>query len=200
MTEKIMQNEENTDLDIRKAIVQLFNSKEYHELKLYYDFKGIFDILGIMRNENVHSNFLAWMLNPDEKHGLSDYPMQKFLEMIVMSLFDCKYAKEQRNLFPEYLIDYIITGNYEIIDVKIEREKIIDNNKRIDICINLSLQIDNEESEITDIKIVLENKVYSKEHSEQTVQYYQWAKENFMDNCELVFYIFHLFLIVSYMT
>ncbi|WP_142414060.1 PD-(D/E)XK nuclease family protein [Hathewaya massiliensis] len=187
MSEKIMQNEESINLDIRKAIIQLFNSKEYHELKLYYDFKGIFDILGIMRNENVHSNFLAWILNPDEKHGLSNYPMQKFLEMIVMSLFDCQYAKGQRNLFPEHLSDYIITGNYEIVDVKIEREKIIDNNKRIDIFINLSLQIDNEESEITDIKIVLENKVYSKEHSEQTVQYYQWAKENFKDNCELVF-------------
>lgn len=35
----------------------------------------------------------------------------------------------QRSIFPEYLIDYIITSNYKIIDVKIEREKIIDNNK-----------------------------------------------------------------------
>lgn len=64
-------------LDVRKSIVKLFNSKEYNELKLYYDFKGIFDILGIMRNENVHSNFLAWILNPDQHHGLSNYPMRK---------------------------------------------------------------------------------------------------------------------------
>lgn len=187
MSEKKMQNQESTNLDIRKAIVQLFNSKEYHELKLYYDFKGIFDILGIMRNENVHSNFLAWILNPDQKHGLSNYPMRKFLEMIVISLFDCQYEKGQSNLFPEYLIDYIITGNYDIVDVKVEREKVVDNNKRIDIFIDLSLQIDGVESEITDIKIILENKVYSREHSEQTVQYYEWATKNFKENSELIF-------------
>lgn len=187
MSEKNMQNRESTDLDIRKSIIQLFNSKEYHELKLYYDFKGIFDILGIMRNENVHSNFLAWILNPNEKHGLSSYPMRKFLEMIVMSLFDCQYAKESSKLFPEYLTDYIITGNYEVLDVKVEREKVVDNNKRIDIFIDLSLQLDGEESEVIDIKIILENKVYSREHSEQTVQYYKWATKNFKENSELVF-------------
>jgi hypothetical protein len=174
-------------LDVRKSIVKLFNSKEYHELKLYYDFKGVFDILGIMRNENVHSNFFAWMLNPDQQHGLNGYPMKKFLEMLVMSLFDCQYAKERSNLFPDYLIDYVITGNYEVVDVKVEREKVIDKNKRIDIFISLSLQIGSEEAETIDVKIILENKVYSREHSEQTVQYYEWAYENFKDNCELIF-------------
>lgn len=180
-------NKVEETLDIRKSIVKLFNSKEYHELKLFYDVKGIFDILGIMRNENVHSNFLAWMLNPDQQHGLNDYPMRKFLEMIVMSLFDCQYAKERPSLFPDYLIDYIITGNYEVVDVKLEREKVIDKNKRIDLFISLSLQIGNEEAEIIDIKIILENKVYSREHSEQTVQYYEWACHNFKDHSELVF-------------
>lgn len=187
MSEQTTQYLEYSNLDIRKAIVQLFNSKEYHELKLYYDFKGIFDILGIMRNENVHSNFLAWILSPDQKHGLGNYPLRKFLEMIVMSLFDCQYAKGRTNLFPDDLIDYIITGNYEIDDVKVEREKVIDKNKRIDIFIELSLIIDNEESEATDLKIILENKVYSREHSEQTVQYYKWATENLKENSELVF-------------
>ncbi|WP_052085799.1 PD-(D/E)XK nuclease family protein [Clostridium sp. HMP27] len=187
MSEGIKINTENIDLDVKKSIIQLFNSKEYHELKSYYDFKGIFDTLGIMRNENVHSNFLAWIINPDQNHGLGNYPIRKFLEMIVMSLFDCQYAKGKLDLFPEYLIDYIITGNYEIIDVKIEREKVIDKNKRIDIFIDLSLQVGCEESQIIDMKIILENKVYSEEHSEQTIEYYKWASKNFKENSELVF-------------
>lgn len=140
-----------------------------------------------MRNENVHSNFLSWILSPDEKHGLGNYPMRKFLEMIVMTLFDCQYSKGRTNLFPEEFIDYIITGNYEIDDVKIEREKVIDKNKRIDIFIDLSLKLDREDLEIKNIKIILENKVYSREHSKQTVQYYEWAYENFKDSSELVF-------------
>lgn len=180
-------NEVEETLDVRKSIVNLFNSKEYHELKLYYDFKGIFDILGIMRNENVHSNFLAWLLNSEQHHGLNNYPIRKFLEMIVMSLFDCQYTKGKTNLFPEYLIDYIITGNYEVVDIKVEREKVIDNSKRIDIFIDLNIKIDSEDSKITNIKVILENKVYSKEHSEQTVQYYEWANKNYKDNSELIF-------------
>lgn len=53
-----------------------------------------------MRNKNVHSNFLAWILKPDEKQGISNYPMQKFLEMIVMSLFDYQYAKKHISRIP----------------------------------------------------------------------------------------------------
>lgn len=174
-------------LDVRKSIVKLFNSKEYHELKLYYDFKGIFDILGIMRNENVHSNFLAWLLNSEQHHGLNNYPIRKFLEMLVISLFDCQYAKGKINLFPEYLIDYIITGSYEVIDVKVEREKVIDNGKKIDIFIDLTITINNEDSKIINIKIILENKVYSKEHLKQTVKYYEWANRNYKDDSELIF-------------
>lgn len=187
MAAEYLQSKVEEALDVRKSIVKLFNSKEYHELKLYYDFKGIFDILGIMRNENVHSNFLAWLFNPEQHHGLNNYPMRKFLEMIVMSLFDCQYAEGRSNLFPEYLIDYIITGNYEVVDVNVEREKVIDNGKRIDIFIDLTIKIDGEDSKITNIKIILENKVYSKEHSEQTVQYYEWANKNYKNNSELIF-------------
>jgi len=187
MEEKINRNEESNNIDIQKSIIQLFNSKEYNQLKSYYDFKGIFDILGIMRNENVHSNFLAWILSPNQKHGLRNYTMKKFMEMIVMVLFDCKYSRGATNLFPQYLIDFIITGNYEIANINLEREKVIDKNKRIDIFIELSLKIDDLDSKNTDIKIILENKVYSREHSEQTVKYYEWAKENYGENSELIF-------------
>ncbi|SMC19794.1 PD-(D/E)XK nuclease superfamily protein [Clostridium acidisoli DSM 12555] len=178
---------EGQTLDVRKNIIQLFNSKEYHELKLYYGNKSFFDILGIMRNENVHSDFLAWILDTEANHGLNEYSIRKFLEMVVMSLFDCKYANKYNDLFPEYLIDYIITGNYHVSDVKIEREKVIDNNKRIDLFIDLTIKIKSNSDENINVKIILENKVYSKEHSDQTNQYYDWAERNFKENSELVY-------------
>lgn len=180
-------NELNENFDIRKSMIKLFNSREYHELKLYYNSKSIFDILGIMRNENVHSNFLAWLLDPSEYHGLNYYTIKKFLEMLIMALFDCKYSKENEKIFPEYLVDYIITGNYEVLNVEIEREKVIENNKRIDIYIDVTIKIYDEEEMVKNLKIILENKVYSKEHSEQTLQYYKWAKKKFNGLSELIF-------------
>lgn len=36
-------------------------------------------IVGVERNESVHSNFLAWLLDPAANHGLGDYFLKQFL-------------------------------------------------------------------------------------------------------------------------
>lgn len=186
--DNLTQTNNDEELDIRKSIIQLFNSKEYQELKLYYGDKSFFDILGIMRNENIHSNFWTWLLSPEQNHGLNEYPIRKFLEMVVLTIYDCNYIRQQLDLFPDYIIDYIITGNYEVTNVKIEREKVISNNSRIDIFIDLTIKYDIDEEKSVNLKIIIENKVYSKEHLDQTIKYYNWAKENFInDKSELLF-------------
>lgn len=42
-----------------------------------------------MRNENIHSNFWAWLLCPEQNRGLKEYPIRKFLEMVVLTIYDC---------------------------------------------------------------------------------------------------------------
>lgn len=37
------------------------------------------DLLGVFWQENVHSNFLGWLLNPAASHGVGDYFLKKFL-------------------------------------------------------------------------------------------------------------------------
>lgn len=174
-------------LNIRKRIVELFNSKEYQELKTYYSHKSFFDILGIMRNENIHSNFLAWILDPKQSHGLNFYSIRKFLEMLIIAVNDCSYCKEGKELFPDELIDFIITGNYEVLDVDVEREKVISNGKRIDIFISILISTGVNYSDKTKIKIILENKVYSKEHTDQTIHYFNWAKKEYGSDNKLIF-------------
>ena len=39
----------------------------------------IFDVLQIHRNESIHSNFLAWLLNPQQNHGVGSHFLQNFL-------------------------------------------------------------------------------------------------------------------------
>ena len=36
-------------------------------------------IIGVQGDENVHSNFLAWLLNPTANHGFGDYFLKNFL-------------------------------------------------------------------------------------------------------------------------
>ena len=39
----------------------------------------LFEVLGIHRQEAVHSNFLRWLLNPAQNHGVGDYFLKNFL-------------------------------------------------------------------------------------------------------------------------
>ena len=39
----------------------------------------LFELLGIYRQEAVHSNFLGWLLNPAQSHGVEDYFLKNFL-------------------------------------------------------------------------------------------------------------------------
>ncbi len=49
---------------------------------------NLFDILKISKVEIRHSNMLAWLLNPNESHGLSDSILRGFVRNIVKSFRD----------------------------------------------------------------------------------------------------------------
>ena len=53
-----------------EAISQLENDAEFHELVEKTRRLNIFEVLGITKTEIRHSNFLAWLLDPKEAHGL----------------------------------------------------------------------------------------------------------------------------------
>jgi hypothetical protein len=44
---------------------------------------NVFDVLGRPRLEGAHSSFLAWLLNPDEAHGLGDLFLRKFMRKAI---------------------------------------------------------------------------------------------------------------------
>ena len=60
--------DDNEDLGRLEAILDRFN---------------IFEALGIVRRENRHSDFIRWLLDPSETHGLGDYWLRQFLRQII---------------------------------------------------------------------------------------------------------------------
>ena len=44
---------------------------------------NIFDCLKLTRAEIRHSTFLAWLLDPNETHGLNDFFLKEFLKKIL---------------------------------------------------------------------------------------------------------------------
>ncbi|MCH5266718.1 MAG: PD-(D/E)XK nuclease family protein [Lachnospiraceae bacterium] len=85
-----------------KQYLDMRNSEAYQNLQKFYHRKTIFDITGIARQENPHSSFIAWLLNPNESHGMNEYPMKCFLETICFAYI--KYG--QKYLNEDNLINY----------------------------------------------------------------------------------------------
>lgn len=103
---------------------------------------NLFEALGAVRQELRHSNFLAWLLNPSENHGLGDYALRKFVMLVAREVND-----PSANITPSWPLE----------NAEIRREW-----RNIDILI-----ADPQKKYV----VVIENKIYSGEHSGQLERY-----------------------------
>lgn len=143
---------------LNQNILDFYNSKEYQELQQVIGQKTVFSILNIERNENRHSSFLCWLLNNNESHGLGDIPLKKLLR-----LYATKVDTEVKL--------QLLSGNYTVCITEICTEKTIDNKRRIDIWAKLSLV---GTKQVQPLALIIENKIDSKEHGNQTKAYHDW--------------------------
>jgi len=127
---------------IKSLYNSLINDSDFDRLELGFSAPNIFSVLKVSRNEIRHSNFLAWLLNPKGSHGIGDLVLKRFLREVFSS-----------NKFSD--VDQIEVEGLETTKAEILREW---NH------IDLLIVLDN-------IVVCLENKVFSKEHSNQLERY-----------------------------
>ena len=108
---------------------------------------NIFEALGVVAQETRHSNFLAWLLDPNQNHGLGEL----FLKRILMLTSSRAKADGIDRLSP---IDVDV---WDLSGTEVRREW-----QHIDICLV---------NEARQFICVIENKVYSSEHSDQLKRY-----------------------------
>jgi hypothetical protein len=133
----------------------IHNNEDLESLEAIVDKFNIFSSLGIINQEIRHSNFLSWMLDPNETHNLSDYFINCFLKQAVFN----KNSLSKIGLVEIDLLDLSTT--------QVLRE-----------WNNIDLLLLNEEEKLV---CVIENKVDSKEHSNQLERYENLVKLNFPD-------------------
>lgn len=163
---KIDASFENLTIDkIRKEILEFKNDTISQKLDTYYNAKSYSEILGVSRKEISHSNFISWILNGEESHGLGYYPFIKFLEILVIASHDYQSHKNKT------MFDSIISGDILINKMNITTEANISNIGKIDIYIEADVDYSSEKHKL---RCVIENKVNSKEHKDQTKKYYDY--------------------------
>lgn len=123
---------------------------------------NIFNILKINRMEIRHSNMLAWLLSPNETHGLND----KFLKKLLI------YSTNGTNLEIMNGLKPINVDIMDLSDCVVYREK---NN--IDILIV---------SEKNKLVFAIENKIGSGEHSNQLNRYREILQSEYGKNYHYV--------------
>lgn len=151
----IYNSEEETSLsldDLRDLYDDLLKDPDFDRLDLELKNPNIFQILRISNNEIRHSNFLSWLLDPNQSHKLGDVFLKRFLREIFSS-----------NKFSE--IDQVDVEGMDLSKVDIRREW-----ENIDILI-----------ELEDVVVCIENKVLAKEHSNQLTRYKDIIQRNFPD-------------------
>jgi len=145
---------------IKSLYTNMVSDPDFDRLELGLKKPNIFDVLKVETNEVRHSNFVAWLLDPNGSHKLGNIFLKRFLRQVFAS-----------NKFSS--VSSIDVEAFPLEKVQIQREW-----KNIDILISSD-----------EFVVCIENKIFSKEHSNQLNRYKTIIEENFPNQIKTFVYL-----------
>jgi len=163
--------------------------EQLKELEQKFEGFNIFDCLRLTRAEIRHSNFLAWLLDPNETHGMNDYFLKEFLKEVLLKKkneikkingieielkipeLENKTRKDTYNMPSIFDIDY-----WDMSNVDVYREY-----EYIDL-----LFVDNTNKFV----FVIENKIDTAQHDEQLARYREIVDSKYPNDTYKKLYIY----------
>lgn len=134
----------------RKDLSRLLNDPILEKVEILFKEPNIFEVIRAGFFEIRHSNFLAWLLDPNAGHGLGDIFLKHFL----------------RDVFSKNVIDGL--SEFDVDSLNYSNIEIVREYKNIDILIKHEKFI-----------LCIENKTGSKEHSNQLSRYKEIIEKDF---------------------
>ncbi|MCB9162293.1 MAG: PD-(D/E)XK nuclease family protein [Caldilineaceae bacterium] len=146
----------NDATDIQRIALEAFliDNPELEQLEELLGQFNIFEAIGAVRQEVRHSDFLAFLLDPSQPHGLDDLFAQRLLQHVVANLSVPNIAPTRIDL---------ALRNFGNLEVRREWR-------------NIDLLLLDEEHQTA---VLIENKVDSNEHSDQLIRYREIVAQNF---------------------
>jgi len=198
-------------MDIFNKVKAFYNDINFRKVHNIYGRTTVFNILGVERSENRHSSFLKWLFDIKGSHDMGDEPLRKFLRLVAngASLYnkENKIGSKFEMAIGSDVQNMLVVGSYTIDDFSIVTEQpikvTVEDNKGKDTTVNGRIDVYarfmlcpvkvKDSGDSVDkywVQVVLENKMYTTEHSDQTRSYYLWAeneaKEHLKDDCKSV--------------
>lgn len=151
-------------MDKFETILKLRNSQEWIEFDRYCN-TGFLEQIDFFRYEDMHTNFLASLLKEDNVFGLGTKPLKLFIELLKVKDKNHLESKLQQDLLSNYSVSNIEVLTQESIDVG-----------RLDLLIKFNIGNNK-------YNIILENKLFSEESSEdQTKRYKEYFDNHFAND------------------
>lgn len=155
--------DEKTDIEVLEEFIN--DNPELERLEEIAEDFNIFTALGIVDTEIRHSNFLAWLMDPNESHGLGDYFLASFLKKTASKA--SAFGLESPSVFD--------VDSWHFDSAEVLREW-----RRIDILIRC------DEHKFV---CVIENKIRSGERGKQLQRYRETVQNEFPDYNRLLIYL-----------
>lgn len=135
------------------------------ELNAYLSDFNAFETLGIVNTEIRHSHVLGWLLNPNENHGLQDAFLKRFMQRVFYNFKEI--PNSNLTLFD------LTEMNFNTFLVRREWQ-------HIDLLFY---------SEIDNVVVAIENKVWSKESEHQLTDYREIVQRDFADYNQIYLFL-----------
>ncbi len=148
-----------------KQLFQLVADKDFLLLDSHLTKFTPFDVLKLKNHEIRHSNMLAWLLNPEESHGLGF----SFLEQFVLAL------AESQDSVTSFLTKLHSSTAKPYVTVRREAES--KEKRRVDLLVKCTLAAENNMNKGNSFVILIENKIYSRQRKDQLKDYLEHAKK-----------------------
>ena len=142
---------------LKRSYYKLLEETDLDVLELGLKEPNIFQILKSTNNELKHSNFLSWLLNPDESHKIGDVFLKRFIREVFAS-----------DKFED--LEQTEANDINFFNVEVRREW-----KNIDVLIVL----EKKENPKNKVIICVENKIKSKEQNKQLKKYKNIVEKEF---------------------
>ncbi len=132
----------------------VIDNPELEQLEELLDQFNIFEAIGAVRQELRHSDFLAFLLNPRQNHGLGDVFVKRLLQRAL-----AQAPREALSITP---VDFDI---WSLDELTVQREW-----QNIDILLT---------DEPHQLSVIVENKIDSGEHSDQLERYWKIVQQQY---------------------
>lgn len=157
--------------DFEKRLRSLVKSEEFSILEAISSTQNVLTIVGSTYRERWFSAFIAWLINPEQSHGLGSFPLKEFLSLCYFRVKSLKIDSRLPDYSKIMELDFPSNSIYPDPNFEGKEYSLGSGKSKCSFDVTLMAAIDRPGGNNGSLLLVIENKIRSSEGSEQTEKY-----------------------------